>query len=83
MRTSLKRKIIIFFFDFSLLPNKNEERLVGNSRLVDPEMHGRKKDAQTKGLKTLDQRSKEAKKQRNEHNAPLASVFLLGRGVKF
>ena len=33
MRTSLKRKIIIFFFDFSLLPNKNEERLVGNSRL--------------------------------------------------
>ena len=61
----------------ALLPNKNEERLVGNSRLVDPEMHGRKKDAQTKGLKTLDQRSKEAKKQRNEHNAPAASVFLL------
>ena len=26
----------------------------------------------------LDQRSKEAKKQRNEHNAALAGVFLLG-----
>lgn len=31
-----------------LLYFKNEERLVGNSRLVDPEMHGRKKDGQTK-----------------------------------